>query len=209
LIPTIKSNQGSMASCRSVFLSTWKPKVPWLASLGVGPSPSSLDMKRLSALNMVFTFSGHYDTENRETYHAPLLYVSWVASLVKDRTLVPVEATCHQPGKTTSAAPSASRPLAQARFAVSGAKLHSLDFSGTASRSKNPIPPLTFYDYIRISRSEGYSIGFYTVTSPESRCKSSTVSTFVVKQQLHSLISPSWRLLRSCLSLMTATTTMN
>lgn len=52
LMPTMKSNHGSIASCRLVFRRTWKPKCP-CCCFWRGSSPSRRDMKRLRALNIV------------------------------------------------------------------------------------------------------------------------------------------------------------
>lgn len=65
LIPTIKSNHGSIATCRAVFRRTWKPKEP-CSLRRWGTSPSRRDMKRLSALNMVIVVScASYDVKVR------------------------------------------------------------------------------------------------------------------------------------------------
>lgn len=53
LIPTTKSNHGSIASCKFVFRSTWNPNSPCWFCFCRGSSPSRRDMKRLSALNIV------------------------------------------------------------------------------------------------------------------------------------------------------------
>ena len=52
LIPTMKSNHGSMPSWRFSLRRTWNPNAPWL-SLCEGASPSRREMKRLRALNIV------------------------------------------------------------------------------------------------------------------------------------------------------------
>lgn len=52
LMPTMKSNHGSMASCVFELRSTWNPNRP-CCCFARGSSPSRRDMKRLRALNMV------------------------------------------------------------------------------------------------------------------------------------------------------------
>ncbi len=58
LMPTTKSNHGSMASCGLVLRSTWNPNAPWFSLAAGAGSPSRRDMKRLRALNMVSPLCG-------------------------------------------------------------------------------------------------------------------------------------------------------
>lgn len=53
LMPTMKSNHGSIGISSFLLRNTWKPNAPWPSASREGESESSRDMKRFSAPNIV------------------------------------------------------------------------------------------------------------------------------------------------------------